>query len=82
MQDRSPPNRRNPLATHGRTIHSGQFRPDSFTRAMSAPPLQADIKADVISHLPFAVCEELLNSPEIISLILGAEICIPPHTEC
>src|SRR5215468_161372 len=24
MQDRSPPTRRNPLATHGRTIHSGQ----------------------------------------------------------
>src|SRR4029077_3483522 len=24
MQDRSPPTRRKPLATHGRTIHSGQ----------------------------------------------------------
>ena len=26
MQDRSPPTRRNPLATHGRTIHLGQSR--------------------------------------------------------
>ncbi len=27
MQDRLPPNRRSPLATHGRTIHRGHFRP-------------------------------------------------------
>ena len=26
MQDRTPPDRRNPLATHGRTIHLGQTR--------------------------------------------------------
>ena len=26
MQDRSPPVRRNPLATHGRTIHVGHLR--------------------------------------------------------
>src|ERR1035438_9211224 len=26
MQDRLPPARRNPLATHGRTIHQGQTR--------------------------------------------------------
>src|SRR5450759_992083 len=27
MQDRSPPARQNPLATHGRTIHLGHSRP-------------------------------------------------------
>src|SRR6516165_10694401 len=36
MQDRSPPTRRNLLATHGRTIHLGQKRTLELGRGMSA----------------------------------------------
>ena len=36
MQDRSPPTRRNPLATHGRTIHAGQTQKSECTTGKSA----------------------------------------------
>jgi hypothetical protein len=36
MQDRSPPTRRSSLATHGRTIHPGHFRPIDDVCATSA----------------------------------------------
>src|SRR6266568_8840718 len=36
MQDRSPPTRRNLLATHGRTIHMGQFLLKTDVRLVSA----------------------------------------------
>ena len=39
MQDRSPPARQNPLATHGRTIHAGQNRKSRPCGGMSALPL-------------------------------------------
>src|SRR6516225_8778239 len=44
MQDRPPPARRNPLATHGRTIHPGQSRRSRHVRDMSAlPPTAVDL---------------------------------------
>jgi hypothetical protein len=43
MQDRSPPARRNLLATHGRTIHEGHFRTSARSRAMSASPQRTDV---------------------------------------
>jgi hypothetical protein len=48
MQDRSPPVRQNPLATHGRTIHWGQFRKPAVATAMSAfPPLAAELRTSL-----------------------------------
>src|SRR6516225_3033572 len=41
MQDRSPPTRRNLLATHGRTIHLGQKQTLAHVRVMSALPPKA-----------------------------------------
>src|SRR5262245_39788736 len=41
MQDRPPPTRRNPLATHGRTIHWVTSRPDGIVRGRSAYPREA-----------------------------------------
>ena len=38
MQNRSPPARQNPLATHGRTIHSGHSRP------MDSAPVSANVR--------------------------------------
>src|SRR5258707_15004854 len=43
MQDRLPPARQNPLATHGRTIHVGHFRKGTLAIARSALPSHADI---------------------------------------
>jgi hypothetical protein len=40
-----PPIRRNLLATHGRTIHAGHFRPDWAVRVMSAsPPIATELR--------------------------------------
>src|SRR4030081_3652361 len=41
MQDRSPPARRNLLATHGRTIHWGHFRKFGLVTEMSGLPLRS-----------------------------------------
>jgi hypothetical protein len=43
MQDRSPPARQNPLATHGRTIHLGQTRKSQRATGKSASPSGTDI---------------------------------------
>jgi hypothetical protein len=43
MQDRSPPARQNPLATHGRTKHSGQTRKSARLNGMSVLPPTADV---------------------------------------
>src|SRR6266700_3017441 len=43
MQDRSPPPRRKPLATHGRTIHRGQNAKTHFEAYVSALPPITDI---------------------------------------
>src|SRR4030081_3143238 len=43
MQDRSPPARRNLLATHGRTIHSGQIRKSGRATGKSALPSRTDV---------------------------------------
>src|SRR5271169_4340836 len=43
MQDRSPPARQNPLATHGRTIHSGHSRHFDPLPATSGPLPITDI---------------------------------------
>jgi isopentenyl diphosphate isomerase/L-lactate dehydrogenase-like FMN-dependent dehydrogenase len=37
MQDRSPPARRRPLATHGRTIHSGQLKREADKEGLINP---------------------------------------------
>ena len=42
MQDRRPPALQNLLATHGRTIHSGQSRRSSYL-GMSASPATSDV---------------------------------------
>jgi hypothetical protein len=44
MQDRSPPARRNLLATHGRTIHEGHSRHFDGRPDTSGPPQSADIR--------------------------------------
>src|SRR5258708_4118493 len=43
MQDRLPPARQNPLATHGRTIHPGQSRRFGYGPTTSGLPLSTDI---------------------------------------
>src|SRR4249920_3540935 len=43
MQDRTPPDRRNPLATHGRTIHWVMIRNAHREHIESASPPTADI---------------------------------------
>src|SRR5258708_507386 len=57
MQDRSPPARRNPLATHGRTIHPGQTRKCARSRDMSVRPSGADIVRlhAQVRFVPFAI---------------------------
>ena len=49
-KSRSPPTRQNLLATHGRTIHSGQKRTWRDQIAMSALPPKADIRR-LFDHL-------------------------------
>src|SRR5437764_1239937 len=44
MQDRSPPARRNLLATRGRTIHSGQNRKSWLAQVTSVSPPTTDIR--------------------------------------
>src|SRR5215510_10451639 len=43
MQDRPPPTRRKPLATHGRTIHWGQIRTSGAMQGLSVKPPKAEI---------------------------------------
>src|SRR6266702_7460068 len=45
MQDRSPPPRRKPLATHGRTIHPGQTRSSGSLHFTAAQAPQAEFQA-------------------------------------
>jgi hypothetical protein len=52
MQDRSPPARRKSLATHGRTIHVGQSRPNWAVRAMSgSPPVATGLRSSRIGSI-------------------------------
>ena len=44
MQDRSPPTRRNPLATHGRTIHRVKTGKPQNEQMFSGLPLIADVR--------------------------------------
>src|SRR5260370_21110941 len=60
MQDRSPPSRRKPLATHGRTIHKGQSLHFCDVRTKSAfHPIATVVhhrQTDVLCHeRPFAL---------------------------
>ena len=50
MQDRLPPARRNLLATHGRTIHSGQTGKAQYEQMFSALPPGADIPNPIITR--------------------------------
>src|SRR5260370_24516366 len=66
MQDRSPPPRRKPLATHGRTIQSGQTRSSGRFRHTSAQAPQAELQA---AQCDVAVVQKR-KSPEQRSVLI------------
>jgi len=61
MQDRSPPTRRNLLATHGRTIHLGQKR----TYALQQNSVLLDHLVGAGEHLRWDGDTKRLGGPEV-----------------
>jgi hypothetical protein len=77
MQDRLLPARRNPLATHGRTIHVGQKRSSEPRIAMSAMPPKADIQR-LLFDVRFVPCvdgSELARAFFTFAALVGAAMC-------
>jgi hypothetical protein len=66
MQDRSPPTRRNLLATHGRTIHLGHYLSLGDVHPMSALPPKDGV-------IPERVRDEGLQGLERWGIFLGAQ---------
>jgi hypothetical protein len=64
MQDRLPPTRRSSLATHGRTIHLGQYLPNSDASAMSAIASTPEVSANVDRAFNSPPRAKLSNSEE------------------
>jgi len=64
MQDRPPPARRNPLATHGRTIHPGQSRRSRHVRDMSALPPTAVELVRCSETTRCAMCGRIWTPPD------------------
>src|SRR5258708_35428489 len=67
MQDRSPPDRQNPLATHGRTIHWVRLRRTLYEHMFSALLSNSDIArcSRHVSKVPLPELGHFIDPPQM-----------------